>query len=323
MTAITATTKTTASTPSDLLRASDLTADQQEQLLELAAAMKSDKRGWVDAFRGETLAMLFDKPSTRTRVSLATAAARLGMTSMSLHQDELQTGRGETVADTGRALSAYVAAITIRTFAHESVVELAEAATVPVVNALTDKHHPCQALADLLTLKAHFGALAGLKVAYVGDGNNVAHSLLEAGALAGMTVAVAAPAQYQPLPEVTASATALAEANGGAIVVTDDLLEAIDGADAVYTDVWISMGDEAERGERLAALAGYQVNVELMALAGKGAIFLHCLPAHREEEVTAEVIDGPTSHVWQQAANRLPTQQALLYSLISGQFGQT
>jgi ornithine carbamoyltransferase len=321
MTAITATTKTTASTPSDLLRASDLTADQQEQLLELAAAMKSDKRGWVDAFRGETLAMLFDKPSTRTRVSLATAAARLGMTPMSLHQDELQTGRGETIADTGRALSAYVAAITIRTFTHESVVQLAEAATVPVVNALTDQHHPCQALADLLTLKERFGGLAGLKVAYVGDGNNVAHSLMEAGALAGMTVAVGAPVAYQPQAEVTASATALAEANGGAIVVTDDLLEAIEGADAVYTDVWISMGDEAERDERLAALAGYQVNPELMALASNDAIFLHCLPAHREEEVTADVIDGPRSLVWQQAANRLPTQQALLYTLIAGQLG--
>jgi len=322
MTAITATTKTT-SAPSDLLRASDLTADQLHELLELAAAMKTDKRGWVDAFRGETLAMLFDKPSTRTRVSLATAAARLGMTPLPLHQDELQTGRGETIADTGRALSAYVAAITVRTFAHESVVELAQAATVPVVNALTDKHHPCQALADLLTLNEHFGTLAGLKVSYVGDGNNVAHSLMEAGALAGMTVAVAAPARYQPLPEVTESATALAETHGGAIVVTDDLLEAIDGADAVYTDVWISMGDEAEREERLTALAGYQVNAELMALASKDAIFLHCLPAHREEEVTAEVLDGPRSLVWQQAANRLPTQQALLYSLISGRGGLT
>jgi ornithine carbamoyltransferase len=318
MTAITATTKTTASTPTDLLRASDLTAAQQEQLLELAAAMKSDPRGWVDAFRGETLAMLFDKPSTRTRVSLGTAAARLGMTPMPLHQDELQTGRGETIGDTGRALSAYVAAITIRTFTHSSVVELAEAATVPVVNALTDTHHPCQALADLLTLKEHFGSLAGLKVAYVGDGNNVAHSLMEAGALAGMTIAVGAPAAYQPNPQVTASATKLAEENGGAIVVTDDLLEAIDGADAVYTDVWISMGDEAEREERLAALAGYQVNRELMALASKDAIFLHCLPAHRDEEVTADVIDGPSSLVWQQAANRLPTQQALLYTLIAG-----
>ena len=305
----------TTATPTDFLRVSDLTARQLHELLELAAAMKADKRGWIDTFRGETLALLFEKHSTRTRVSLATAAARLGMTPLTLSSAELHLSRGEPIADTARVLSGYAAAITVRTYSHELVEELAAAATVPVVNALTDGHHPLQALADLLTLEERFGGLAGVKLAYVGDGNNVAHSLLEAGALAGMTVAVAAPAGYQPSPQVVADAQAL----GGRIVVTDDVLEAVEGAEAIYTDVWVSMGEEAERDERLTALAGYQVNAELMALAADGAIFLHCLPAHRDEEVTAEVIDGRSSAVWQQAANRLPTQQALLYTLIAGQ----
>lgn len=308
-------TEHTTATPTDFLRVSDLTARQLHELLELAAAMKADKRGWIDTFRGETLALLFEKHSTRTRVSLATAAARLGMTPLTLSSAELHLSRGEPIADTARVLSGYAAAITVRTYSHELVEELAAAATVPVVNALTDGHHPLQALADLLTLEERFGGLAGVKLAYVGDGNNVAHSLLEAGALAGMTVAVAAPAGYQPSPQVVADAQAL----GGRIVVTDDVLEAVEGAEAIYTDVWVSMGEEAERDERLTALAGYQVNAELMALAADGAIFLHCLPAHRDEEVTAEVIDGRSSAVWQQAANRLPTQQALLYTLIAGQ----
>jgi len=315
----TITTEHTIGTPSDFLRVTDLTARQLHELLDLAAAMKADTRAWVDTFRGETLAMLFEKHSTRTRVSLATAAARLGMTPLTLSSGELHLSRGEPVADTAQVLSAYVAAITVRTYSHELLEQLAEAATVPVVNALSDGHHPLQALADLLTLKERFGGLAGVKLAYVGDGNNVAHSLLEAGALAGMTVAVAAPVGYQPSSEVVADAEALAEANGGHIVVTDDVLEAVEGADAIYTDVWVSMGEEAERDERLSALAGYQVNAELMALAGDDAVFLHCLPAHRDEEVTAEVIDSESSAVWQQAANRLPTQQALLYTLVAGQ----
>ena len=315
----TITTDTTTSAPSDFLRVADLTGPQLHELLDLAAAMKADARAWVDTFRGETLALLFEKHSTRTRVSLATAAARLGMTPLTLSSAELHLSRGEPIADTARVLSGYVAATTVRTYSHGLVEELADAATVPVVNALTDGHHPLQALADLLTLQERCGGLAGVKLAYVGDGNNVAHSLLEAGALAGMTVAVAAPAGYEPSPEVVADAEALGEANGGRILVTEDVLEAVEGADAVYTDVWVSMGEEAERDERLSALAGYQVNAELMALAGDDAIFLHCLPAHRDEEVTAGVIDGPSSLVWQQAANRLPTQQALLYTLVAGQ----
>jgi ornithine carbamoyltransferase len=237
------------------------------------------------------------------------------MTPLTLSSAELHLSRREPVADTARVLSSYAAAITVRTYSHELLVELADAATVPVVNALSDGHHPLQALADLLTLKELFGDLSGLKLAYVGDGNNVAHSLLEACALAGVTIAVAAPAGYEPSSEVVADAEAL----GGRILVTADVLEAVDGADAVYTDVWVSMGEEGERDERLSALAGYQVNAELMALAGPAAVFLHCLPAHREEEVTAEVIDGPRSAVWQQAGNRLPTQQALLYTLVAGQ----
>ena len=287
-----------------LLKISDLDGDELERLLDLAEALKAEPMRHSDALQTQTVAMFFEKPSTRTRSSFAAAAYRLGALPLSLRPDELQLGRGEPIADTARVLSSYMAAIVIRTFAQAELEEVARNSDVPVINALSDAHHPCQALADLLTLRERFGGLAGLKIAYVGDGNNVANSLIEAGALAGIEVAVACPPGYEP---------AVA---GGA--VTHDPAEAVRGARAVYTDVWVSMGEDDERQRRLADLRPYQVNAELMAAAAPDAIFLHCLPAHRGEEVTAEVIDGPRSAVWQQAGNRLPTEQALLYTLVTG-----
>jgi ornithine carbamoyltransferase len=297
----------TTTEPRHLLRISDLTSEQLDQLLRLAADMKADPLGWRDAQAGKVLACFFSKPSTRTRVSLEAAAQRLGMLPLMLRPDELQLGRGEPISDTGRVLSGYVDAITIRTYAQSDVDQLAAAASVPVINALTDDHHPCQALADLLTIREHFGELEGLRVAYLGDGNNVAHSLMQAGALAGMEVVVSTPYGYGPHAEIEVATHATLEA---------DPLEAVRGALVVYTDVWVSMGQDAERERRLADLASYQVTAEVMERASSDAIFMHCLPAHRGEEVTAEVIDGPRSVVFQQAANRLPTEQALIQTLI-------
>jgi ornithine carbamoyltransferase len=302
-----------------VLRIADLSTVELHRLLDLAERMKAEPAEWVDALPGQTLVTLFEKPSTRTRVSFAVAAHRLGMLPLVLRSDELQLGRGETIEDTARVLSGYAAAIAVRTYAQATLERLAGAATVPVINALSDDHHPCQALADLLTLRERFGELAGLRVAYVGDGNNIAHSLLEAGALAGMHVAIASPVGYAPDPAVVARAGELtAVAGGGSVEVTDDLFTAVAGAHAVYTDVWVSMGEDAEREQRLVDLAPYRVDAALMAAAYRSAIFLHCLPAHRGEEVAAEVIDGPASAVWEQAANRLPTEQALVYALCTG-----
>ena len=305
--------------PRHLLRAADLDGDQIERLLDVAVQMKLEHAAWLDALPGETLVTLFEKPSTRTRVSFAAAAYRLGMLPLVLRGDELQLGRGETIEDTARVLSSYAAAIVVRTFAQETLDRLAAAATVPVVNALSDDHHPCQALADLLTLRERFGDLAGLRVAYVGDGNNVAHSLLQAGAAAGMDIVVACPVGYTPDRVVVDGARAVARRTGGSVLVTDDPAEAARDAHAVYTDVWVSMGEDAQRAQRLAALRPFGVDAQLMEQARPDAIFLHCLPAHRGEEVTAEVIDGPASAVFEQAANRLPTEQALLLALIEGE----
>jgi ornithine carbamoyltransferase len=278
--------------------------------------MKNGPGWWTVARDGRAVACLFDKPSTRTRVSFEVAIHRLGMLPIMLRPDELQLGRGEPIADTARVLSSYTAAIVVRTFAQATLDELAAVASVPVVNALTDDHHPCQALADLLTLRRRYGYLEGLRVAYVGDGNNVAHSLMEAGALAGMHVSVATPRGYGPDPEVTKRAMELAGAHGGSIHVLHDPHSAVADAHAVYTDVWVSMGEDAERERRLADLRTYQVDEALMHSAAPGAVFMHCLPAHRGLEVAAEVIDGPASIVWEQAANRLPTEQAALDTLI-------
>jgi ornithine carbamoyltransferase len=303
-------------TTRDFTRIGDLSALELRHLLDLALQMKASPAHCEDALRGKTVACIFEKPSTRTRVSFAAAIARLGATPVALSPQELQLGRGESIADTARSLSGYCAAIVIRTFAQTTIDELAEWADVPVVNALSDEHHPCQALADLLTIEEAFGGVVGRRLAFVGDGgDNVAHSLLEIGALSGLDITIACPAEYEPDPQVLASAHELARATGAKLVVVSDPREAVDGADVVYADVWASMGEEAEREERKRALAPYQVTAELMSLAASDAIFLHCLPAKRGQEVAAEVIDGRQSAVWRQSANRLPTEEALLLAL--------
>jgi ornithine carbamoyltransferase len=297
-------------------RVSDLSSDELNELLELSELLKAEPGNYRDALRGETVACIFEKPSTRTRVSFAAAAARLGATPVALTPQELQLGRGETIADTARSLSGYCAAIVIRTFAQETVDELARWASVPVINALSDEHHPCQALADVLTVGERCGGLHERRLAFVGDGgDNVAHSLLEAGALTGLDVVVGCPAGYAPAPHVLAEARLLAERTDAELTVVRDAAAAIAGADVVYADVWASMGQEAERQARARALRPFQVTEGLMALARPEAIFMHCLPAKRGEEVAAAVIDGPQSVVWQQSANRLPTEAALLLTL--------
>ncbi len=251
-------------------------------------------------------------------MSFEAAAWSLGMLPITLRHDELQLGHGETVADTARVLSRYLSALAIRTFEQARVEELARHATIPIINALTDDHHPCQALADVMTLEESLGDLRHVRVAFVGDGNNVCHSLIEAAGLLGFTLVVATPKGYEPNAAIVARACEAGAASGGKVEVVGDPHEAVRGADAVYTDVWASMGKENEREERRRVFAGFRVDEVLMAGAAKHAIFLHCLPAHRGDEVTDEVIDGPQSRVWDEAENRLHTEQALLYRLITG-----
>ena len=308
--------------PPHFLGVDDLDADQLVDLLDLADQLAADRAsggtGSHDrALVGRTVALVFEKPSTRTRVSFQVAVAELGGHPLPLSSAELQLGRGETIADTAAVLSRFVHAIVIRTFGQDRIVELATNASVPVVNALTDLEHPCQALADLQTLRtARGGELAGSVLTYIGDGNNVAHSLLLAGALAGVEVRVAHPEGYAPAADVVTRARELAGAAGSAVVVTTDAVAAVTGAHAVYTDVWASMGQEEEAEARLAVFDPYRVTAELFSHAADDAIFLHCLPAHRGEEVAAEVIDGPSSRVFDQAENRLHAQKALLVRLL-------
>jgi ornithine carbamoyltransferase len=286
--------------------------------LDLAAQLKSRKGMARTALDGGRVGLIFDKPSTRTRVSFEAAAWGLGMLPITLRPDELQLGRGETIADTARVLSRYLSALVIRTFEQSRVEELARYATIPVINALTDDHHPCQALADVMTLREEFGSFEGLRVAFVGDGNNVCHSLVQAAGYLGFTLTIATPEGYEPNASIVEAARTQAGINGGGIELGHDVKAAVRGADAVYTDVWASMGQEKEREERARIFAGYCVDAQLMSLAANRAIFLHCLPAHRGDEVTDEVIDGPQSRVWDEAEDRWYTEAALLYALITG-----
>ena len=308
--------------PPHFLGIDDLDAEHLLAVLDLADQLKEERSAGgagthAAALAGRTVALVFEKPSTRTRVSFQVAVAELGGHPLPLSSAELQLGRGETIADTAAVLSRFVHAIVIRTFGQERIVELAANATVPVVNALTDREHPCQALADLQTLRAERGGeLAGSVLAYVGDGNNVAHSLLLAGALTGVEVRIAHPPGYAPEADIVARARELGAASGSEVVVTTDAVAAVTGAHAVYTDVWASMGQEAEAEARLAVFDPYRVTPELFAHAATDAVFLHCLPAHRGEEVAAEVIDGPASRVFDQAENRLHAQKALLVELL-------
>lgn len=301
----------------DLLRSVDLTPADLEAVIELAQVAKSDPLRWR-LLDGRTVVLYFAKPSTRTRISTETAVVHLGGVPLTVGSAELQLGRGETVEDTARVLGTYAEAIVIRTYSDDDVRRVAQAAPVPVINALTDGHHPLQSLTDVFTLRELFGDLRGRRLAYVGAGNNVAHSLLEACALVGMDITVATPEGYRPDPEVVAVVEKVAARSGSRVDVGSDPVAAVNGASAVYTDVWLSMGDPAQtRAARLAALVPYRVTAELMARAEPDAVFLHCLPAHRGEEVTADVIDGPRSRVFQQAANRRPVAQAVLLALLT------
>jgi ornithine carbamoyltransferase len=299
----------------DYLSVDDLEPAEILHLLDLAERLKADRDLHRDALQHRTVALIFEKASTRTRVSFEVAVDQLGGRPTTLTATDLQLGRGETIEDTGRVLSRYVDAIVLRTFEQERLEALAGAATVPVINALSDFEHPCQALADLLTIQERSGPLAGRVLAYVGDGNNVAHSLLLAGAKTGMTVRVAAPTGFEPIPQIVQRASEIAEETGGSVEVLADPQSAVKGARVVYTDVWASMGQEVESEERSLVFRPYQVNRALLDTAETDAIVLHCLPAHRGLEITDEVIDGPRSAVWDQAENRLHAQKALLLML--------
>ncbi len=303
----------------DLLTLADLTPAEVRLVLDTATAQKA---AWLAGDRptplaGLAVALVFEKPSVRTRVSFEVACSRLGATPVVLSGSDSVFSRGETVADTARVLERYCEAIALRTFEHAKVVEVAEVAAVPVINSLTDDHHPCQGLADLLTIEEHVGALAGVDFAYVGDGNNMANTYLHAGALTGMNVRIATPVGYEPKSEVVAQARAIAGDIGGTITLTHDAHEAVSGANVVATDTWASMGQEAERRTRLRALEPFRVDATLMAAAADGALFMHCLPAHRGEEVTDDVIDSRYSVVFDEAENRLHAQQALLSLLLA------
>ncbi|GHE15517.1 ornithine carbamoyltransferase [Streptomyces alanosinicus] len=308
----------TGKVPDDLLRVSDLDPPTLAELLDLAADMKEEPLGWERDLRGGAIGCVFEKPSTRTRVSLATAAHRLGMTAIVLNRQELQLGHGETVADTARVLSSYLDAITVRTFDHATVEQMADAATVPVVNALSNTHHPCQSLADLLALREHFGALAGMTAAFIGDGtSNTCNSFLAACAASGMHLTIAAPPGYETDMDILRKARELMTHTGGSVSLTTEPIEAVGAAQAVYAEVWVPMDRHHEREARTEHLAAYRVDDALLAHAPREAVVMHCLPAVRGQEITSEVLDGPRSLVWRQAANRLPTAQAALHTLIT------
>jgi len=293
--------------------------DVQEDLLELLELAEELKSGRYDGrmpLQGKILAMIFEKSSTRTRVSFEVGMLQLGGHALNLSMKELQLGRGETVADTAKVLSRYVDGIMYRAYQHTMMLELAQNATVPVINALDDVEHPCQTMADLLTIKEHKGDLAGLRLAYLGDGNNVCNSLMLGAAVCGMHFVAACPEGYEPSADLTKKAQGIAKRNKGSVQIVEEPLKAAKGADAVYTDVWVSMGQEAEAKERERIFMPYQINREVMLAAKKGAIAMHCLPAHRDMEIAAEIMDGPQSVVFDQAENRLHTQKALLYKLL-------
>ena len=284
-------------------------------LLDRAARMKRERGGAGDRriLAGKCLAMVFEKASTRTRVSFEVGMEELGGHAIFLNPNDLQLGRGEEIRDTARVLSRYVAGVMIRAFRHGTIEEFARYSTIPVINGLSDREHPCQTLGDLLTLREHFGSTDGLSVAWIGDGNNVCHSLILAAAMAGVELTVASPPRYRPDQRIVEAA----RSSGAKIRVIGDPWEAARDADALYTDVWVSMGEEAERKERLSAFRGYTIDANLLSIASPDAVVLHCLPAHRGEEITDEVLEGPQSIVWDQAENRLHTEKALLTSLLN------
>lgn len=302
----------------DFLTVNDFSRDELADILHFALQLKTERKNGKNQplLAGKTLGMIFRKASTRTRVSFEVGMYQLGGTALFLSAQDLQIGRGEPVKDTARVLSRYLDGIMIRTYEHEEVEELAAYAEIPVINGLTDLLHPCQAMADLLTVLEHKGKLEGLKLAYVGDGNNMAHSLLLACSKMGMHVAVASPRNYQPQAEIVTQALENAKVHGSTVLVTTNPKAAVEDADIIYTDVWVSMGQEEEREKRLEIFKPYQVNADLVAEAAKDAVIMHCLPAHRGEEVTEDVLEGPQSVVFAQAENRLHMQKAILAKLL-------
>jgi len=300
----------------DVISVLDLRADISDILgSALELKKRNDKSG--QQLKGRTLGMIFEKSSTRTRVSFEAGMLQLGGHTIYLSQRDSQLGRGETIGDSAKVLSRYVDGIVYRAFSHANMLELARAATVPVINALDDLEHPCQIAADLMTIMERKGSFQGLKLAYIGDGNNVCNSLSLGAAIVGMDFMAATPPEHRPDPGAIASARSIAEKNGAVSEVVTSPQEAARGADVIYTDTWISMGQEDEGREKMRALAPYHVSQELMSMANKGSIFMHCLPAHRGSEVAAEVIDGPQSVVFDQAENRMHAQKAILIKLMA------
>jgi len=301
---------------SDLVSIHDLTREEVLEILDLAAGIKRDPAAFREALSRRTLAMIFEKPSLRTRVSFEAGMTQLGGHAICLGPSDISMGRRESVADIARTLSGMADGIMARTFSHQAIVDLARHAAIPVINGLSDRSHPCQALADFLTIREALGRCEGIRLAYVGDGNNVTHSLMYAAARLGASVSVATPPGYVPDPDVVRQAREVAARFGATLAVGHDVDEAVAGADVIYTDTWASMGQEAEHDERVVVFRPYQVDASVMARAGKGALFMHCLPAHRGEEVTDEVFESRASVVFQQAANRLHAQKAVLVLLL-------
>jgi ornithine carbamoyltransferase len=300
----------------DFLSVDDLSSDELASLLDRAAKVKAQPGEVAEALRGRSAALIFEKPSTRTRVSFEIALAETGGHPVTLSSADLQLGRGETIEDTGRVLSRYVDAIVLRTFEQERLEVLAGSATVPVVNALSDFEHPCQCLADLLTVREAKGDLGGRTLTYLGDGNNVTHSLLLGGAKMGMHIRAATPPGYEPIPQIVQRASDIAAETGGSVLITNDPIEASAGADVLYTDVWASMGQDEEAAARALVFPAYALDAQKVSVARPDVTVLHCLPAHRGQEIADDVIDGPNSRVWDQAENRLHTQKALLLWLL-------
>lgn len=303
----------------DLISLHDLSAEEVKELLTLGLKLKDENKKGIKhhILKGKTLGMIFTKSSTRTRVSFEVGMTQLGGYPLFLSSNDIQLGRGESIHDTAKVLERYLDGIMIRTFAHSDVVELAEEASIPVINALTDLLHPCQVLADLMTAYEHKGRLEGLKLAYVGDGNNMAHSLMYGCAKAGLDCAIATPAQYRCDTEVVENAKNDFKAAGRSLILTEDPFEAVKDADVVYTDTWVSMGQESEKEEKIKVFGGYQVNKELFGTAKPDAVFMHCLPAYRGFEVTEDVIDGPQSVIFDEAENRLHAQKAVMATLMA------
>jgi ornithine carbamoyltransferase len=302
----------------DFLNFLEYTPEELQALLTLAAQLKQLKRSRIPhkLLEGRSVAMYFEKPSNRTRVSFEVGIFDLGAHPFMLRKEEINLGVRETIADTARTLARYVDCVMIRTFAHQDVEELAQWSEVPIINGLTDDYHPCQVLADLLTVQEKFGNLKGRKLTYVGDGNNMAHSLMLGCAMMGMDVTIASPSGYQPRPEITRKAQELGAVSGATVLISDDVKSAVKNASAVYTDVWASMGQEAEAEARKKVFRNYQINAENMALALPEAIVLHCLPAHRGEEITADVLEKHADTIFEQAENRLHAQKAVMAAII-------